>query len=396
MQSYNDYLIEKANDLDFSGWTERSPLEKITKELAGLTQPQQKELVKKVEILFTSKNLWVASNTGLQSFIDFAKDPSAYVNIKAKSKSCSFNTYINGKRRKIAGTWLWDTFSSIDDFLKNPNQRKAVALGIAFFALIKPNKVFVTNEVRKSQNLENITLKNLKRFIFEAVERNDSNPVNLKIGNKVYKNIASVIGDLPTKSKADFLFVDENNQTVAAVSMKDTSAIGYQFDVSRSKVVQGWLANTPSYEDFLNEFSLRIAKYYKKKRLDIPDTISFFDIKKDIAFAKRVTGQNERLNFIYGDPSNINRANVLVKGKSGTETITVDADGTLTLQIEDGFYLNYPSTKVAAKDELFYCTVSETGFEMNLRIANKDVTITRVFVSVRTYESALKAKLEIL
>lgn len=156
-------------------------------------------------------------------------------------------------------------------------------------------------ERRPSNNYEI----NILKLINSKIQENGKGlPINIKLKNKQYKNIAGFVSGMGTK-KADFVAVDYDGNEVCFISYKSgSSSIDFQQYGGTTKRSGDTIANHPEVqkfnEDVINNWDSLSTDYNSLYR-----KISDRNLKKQAIFGKdyrRSSGYDSVDFFVQGDP----------------------------------------------------------------------------------------------
>jgi hypothetical protein len=162
-------------------------------------------------------------------------------------------------------------------------------------------------------------LRVIKKINLKIQELGGGQPVDLKFGNKTYKNIAGFVGGISGK-KADFVIVNYDAEEKCYISHKkgDTAKDFQQYGGISRNVAGNTIYNHPEVKRFREDL---VNGEWENKVLDEKGKTRIFrkiksnSLKKKSVFGKKYGSMHGHDNvnyFVQGDPSITKRANLIV------------------------------------------------------------------------------------
>lgn len=179
--------------------------------------------------------------------------------------------------------------------------------------------VFKRNSSLKRTSSYAEELRVIKKVNQKIQELGGGQPVDLKFGNKIYKNTAGFVGGISGK-KADFVIVSYDAEEKCYISHKkgDTAKDFQQYGGISRNVAGNTIYNHPEVKRFREDL---VNGEWKNKVLDEKGKTRIFrkiksnSLKKKSVFGKRYGSMHGHDNvnyFAQGDPSIIKRGNLIV------------------------------------------------------------------------------------
>jgi hypothetical protein len=173
--------------------------------------------------------------------------------------------------------------------------------------------VFPKNSSLKRQPSNNYELNVLRLINSKIQESGNGKPIDIKIKNKTYKNIAGFVGGVGTK-KADFVAIDYDGNEVCFISYKSGStSLDFQQYGGITQRSGDIISNHPEVKKF-NEDVVNNWESLSDDYTTLHRKISDRNLKKQSVFGKdykKASGYDSVDFFIQGDPRFSVRGSVL-------------------------------------------------------------------------------------
>lgn len=151
--------------------------------------------------------------------------------------------------------------------------------------------------------------------VLRDINQKITQPINLKIENKTYKNVIGLIGVKGNK-KADFVVVDKNKKELCWISYKKGSGgRDFQQYSGMSKRYSKDIHEHPEVEEFRKNVVQNWEQLSEGRKYAVYKKIEDNKLKKQSVFGKdygRRHGENNVTYFVQGDPRISIRNDVLV------------------------------------------------------------------------------------